>query len=137
MIPRLINEWSQRACGLTIDIIGDSRLSTEVQWIIAAPVDARNPDELLTAFEMLRTELGQLGLQMSAEEHHHPEAALPNGVALETKCPYRPESCLGDHLVATGHGLARDVTSSLAVTNQSASSSVRTKHHMRSDFNNE
>lgn len=131
MISRLVHEWSQRACGLTIDIIGDSRLSTEVQWIIAAPIDAKYPDETLKAFETLREELIELGLHMATEDHHHPEAALPNGVALETKCPYRPESCIGDHLVATGHGLARDVTSALVAPNQSNVPARRAKNHLR------
>ncbi len=120
LIQRLVHEWSQRACGLTIDIVGNSQLSSEVQWVIAAPVDVRRPENLMQAFAVLRTELENHGLQLVDPEHHDPAANLPNGTSLETTCPYRPDSCNGDHLVATGHGLVRNLGATAAQSEQQA-----------------
>lgn len=109
LVQRLVDQWAKNACGLTIDIVGNSELSSEVQWVLAVPVDVRNPQDSIQSIEKLRDALEQSGLQRVPEEHFDPDANLPNGTALESTCPYRPESCLGDHLVAAGHGLVRDV----------------------------
>lgn len=133
MIKRLIDEWSERACGLTIDIVGDSKLSAEIQWIIAAPLRSRDPDEMLIAFETLRHGLRILGLQIVDTEHYDPAAELPNGTALESCCPYRPETCVGDHLVATGHGLARDLTNGLVTASVDRPHSRKLRRNKRFD----
>lgn len=105
LLERLVSEWSGHGCGLTIDIVGDSQLSSELQWVLALPVAERSAEERLRLIESLRNDLEGHGLQFVESDHFDPAAALGNGTAIEPNCPYRPESCLGDHVIATGHGL--------------------------------
>ena len=109
VLNRLVSEWSGRGCGLTIDVVGNSALSSELQWVLAFPLaesDAAAQEQLV---ESLRRDLQQHGMQFVDDEHFDPEAKLANGTAIEPQCPYRPESCPGDHLVATGHGLVGEL----------------------------
>lgn len=105
LLERLVSEWSGRGCGLTIDIVGDSQLGSELQWVLAVPVAERSTEERLEFVESLRSDLEAHGLQSVESDHFDPAATLNNGVAIEPSCPYRPESCPGDHVIATGHGL--------------------------------
>lgn len=110
LLERLVSEWSACGCGLTIDIIGDSQLSSELQWVLAVNVAGRSGEDRLGLIDSLRNDLEEYGLQVVGSDHFDPAAALRNEAAIESKCPYRPDSCLGEHVVATGHGLVKDVT---------------------------
>lgn len=105
LVELLFDQWKSRGCGLTVDIVGDAQISSEFQWVIAIPVDTRFVNDGLNAVESLRSELTSNGLHIVPSEHHDPAAKLPNGIALEPTCPYRPDTCVGEHIIATGHGL--------------------------------
>lgn len=105
LIQRLLEEWSHQACGVTIDIVGDASLSSELQWAIAFPLGTTSEDACTQFLAALREDLQEMGLQQVHDRHFEHETQLPNGHAIETSCPYRPETCSGDHLLATGRGL--------------------------------
>lgn len=105
LIQRLLKEWSRQACGVTIDVVGDSTLSSELQWAIAFPLEEIGDDVCLQFLTELRSDLASLGLQHVDHRHLESSASLANDTAKESMCPYRPDTCSGDHLVATGRGL--------------------------------
>ncbi len=105
LVHRIMDEWASGACGVTIDVIGDSQLSSEFQWVIAYPLGSRNEESASGKIETLRNDLEGAGLIPVDQIHLDHNSALPNGISLETVCPFRPDSCNGDHLLATGHGI--------------------------------
>lgn len=105
-IQRLLAEWSKHACGMTVDLVGEPETAPQLQWVLAFPLQT-DPEHTCTMFlDQLRQDLETLGLQSLNEapgagtDHVH----LPNGHVHEMRCPYRPESCTGEHLLATGRG---------------------------------
>lgn len=105
LFEALLREWSQHSCGLTIDLVGNAQLSSELQWVIAVPLREQHVDTVLRSIDSLREKLEHNGLRTVSAERFDPAATLPNGTSIEPSCPYRPEDCAGEHLVATGHGL--------------------------------
>lgn len=107
LFDRLVDEWSGQACGLTFDLVGSSKPNSEVQWVLAFPVQSDGLDAQLQATETLRTDLLDVGYQDAPMHDFDESAQLPNGVSLEDNCPYRPSTCLGSHIVVTGHGFVQ------------------------------
>lgn len=105
LLNRLLSEWKETACGITIDIVGDSNLSSELQWVLAFPVVKNDVEVAVSNIDSLRADLHSKGFQPVESLHLEPTAKLPNGLAVEPVCPYRPDSCLGEHIIASGHGL--------------------------------
>lgn len=104
-IQRLMQEWSAGACGVTIDFVGDATLSSEMQWVIAFPTTKKQMTHFTDGVQKLRVDLERVGLEPIAVRHFSHSNNLPNGVAIEGVCPFRPGNCLGEHVIATGHGL--------------------------------
>lgn len=104
-VQRLLAEWSEHACGLTIDFVGDASSNPQLQWALAVPLENHSVSLSSNFLDRLRTDLSELGLQSVDDSNHDGTARLPNQFSFETECPYRPKSCCGDHLVAAGRGL--------------------------------
>ena len=103
LIDQLTQAWNGNACGVTIDIVGNEETNAELQWVLAIPVTADTAREVLVRVGDLRNQLSRDGFLPS---HSDSQASfrLPNSQAVESECPYRPDECLGEHVVASGRG---------------------------------
>lgn len=102
-INQLAQAWNGDACGVTIDIVGNEEADAELQWVLAIPVNGDTAPEVLTRVGALRNQLSVDGFVPVDSDTGAP-LRLPNSQAVESECPYRPEECLGQHVVASGRG---------------------------------
>jgi len=103
LIDQLTQVWHGDACGVTIDIVGNDATDAELQWVLAIPVTSETAPDVLVRVGALRNQLSADGFYPV-----DPEASalvrLPNSQAVESECPYRPDQCVGQHVVASGRG---------------------------------
>lgn len=104
-VERLLAEWSTHACGVTIDFIGRESSDPKLQWALAFPLERHEESLCVNFLDVLRKDLNELGMQHVDDMPKDGDVRLPNRFALEQVCPYRPDSCLGEHLLASGIGL--------------------------------
>lgn len=110
LIEHLAQAWSGNACGVTIDIVGEAKQTAELQWVIAIPVAHHSPEDVMAGVNDLRAELQAEGFTPIDQEFKGSSSGLPNELALESECPYRPAECVGQHVVASGRGLLTDLS---------------------------
>ena len=98
-LAKLLDEGG---CGWTLDV-QQSNPAKIVQWLWAAPVAQLGKE--LAPHQVglnLGSQIQNLGLTLV--KPNHVTTHLPNQVEILEKCPFRPESCRGDHVVASGTG---------------------------------
>lgn len=103
LIDQLTQAWNGDACGVTIDIVGNEDANAELQWVLAIPVTPDTAREVLVRVGALRNQLSLDGF-LPVDSNSDASLRLPNGQAVEAECPYRPDECLGQHVVASGRG---------------------------------
>ena len=94
-----------QGCGWTLDVQQDDPQKV-VQWLWAAPVatlDASSPQSV--GFN-LSDQVLKLGLNLL--EPDNVTTHLPNQVEVLKACPFRPQHCDGEHVVASGTGTLCD-----------------------------
>lgn len=98
---------SSHACGITLDWQKLTNGVEVCQWLWSRPV----ADELEKLPESQLIEIGNAVQEIAKQHHLQPVEPLevglnlPNEVAVLDSCPFKAESCLGNHIVASGSGI--------------------------------
>ena len=88
------------SCGFTLDVFTSPSATKIVQWVWAAPDSSSARKNLL---RVLKTE-DELGL--SSTDGSDFEVGLTKSMDKVSECPFQPGVCKGEHLLASGSGLA-------------------------------
>ena len=97
---------SQEACGLTLDWQRTSSGEELCQWLWGRPITknllGKSQEELLA----IGAEVSKsaVSANLLPVDPHEVGMNLPNETAVIDNCPFRPESCPGDHVVVSGTG---------------------------------
>ena len=93
-----------RGCGWTLDVQQDDPQKV-VQWLWAAPVSSLEAVGPREAGIDLSDQVLKVGLNLI--EPDNVTTHLPNQVEVLGACPFRPQHCDGEHVVASGTGTLR------------------------------
>ena len=98
-VVALVGSMPAESCGCTVDWHRGDAEGRVVQWLWAKPATEVSLAEVQTGADALArvTRLQQgstAGFQVT----------LPNAVEMLDHCPFQPERCSGQHVVASGSG---------------------------------
>lgn len=87
------------SCGCTVDWHRGDPSGRIVQWLWAKPASEVTVDEVKNGSDALAR---VTAFQPGVTEGY--QVTLPNAVEVLGQCPFQPEVCAGQHVVASGSG---------------------------------
>lgn len=105
-IERISGILADSGCGSTLDLFRnqDSDVPVMVQWLWASPqsVLEENPEAAHQRANAVLESISHSGFEASNEANDF--FCLSNDIEVAPTCPFRPDSCQGNHVVAAGVG---------------------------------